>query len=258
MMRRTLFAASMMILLATTTGLAAANNERRPAKAKLGQSSNPLIRNRYDGFYRGNASSTLVVELFGDFQCPDTLNSWNAVWKPLASRFANEAVFYYHDFPLPYHRSAHDAGISAVIAAGLASADGKGKSRNDAYWEFADVLFANQAQFSSSQTLTKTPQQVRTEVFAALAEGYGLDRAAFLSGFSNSQNDRGVRLGWKWGAAKGVYATPTFAINGALVFEADAWSLQDWEQEIVYLLSQPFFAAANPNPNATVNADSDL
>jgi protein-disulfide isomerase len=108
---------------------------------------------------RGNPEAAVTLEEFGDFECPNCAN---------LATFLDELIKEYHprvrlifrNFPLPMHQSARDAALAAE-AAGL----------QDRYWEMHDMLFREQAVWSSA-----TDAGI---LFDTYAETIGLDLNRF-------------------------------------------------------------------------------
>eukprot|EP00667_Euglena_gracilis_P021930 EG_transcript_24223 len=182
-----------------------------------------LLLKRYDGFAWGASSPSILIEMFGDFLCPDTLAGWNNVWKPLLKQFGKDAQFRYHILPLPYHRASFDSSQAALA---YISALPAGNQSSNAF-KYADTILQRQAQFSDASIEALNHADI-ISLFANMVQDIGLDREAFLTAYSDRQYDYAVRASWKWGVSKGVHATPTYAINGAIIAEAAAWSLPQW------------------------------
>ena len=82
-----------------------------------------------------------VVE-FSDFECP-FCQKFQPVLKQVLTQFDGKVTHVWKDFPLPMHQNA----MIAAIAARCAQEQGR-------FWEYHDVLFANQ------QPLRRTTQEV--------------------------------------------------------------------------------------------------
>ena len=199
-----------------------------PAQGRAAPTS-ALLQRRYDGFRWGAAGSPVQVEMFGDLICPDTAAAWTGVWRPLLRRYAARAEFHYHAVPLPYHRAAFDADQAALVYADL-TADGTSAGQSAAFAKFADAMFSGdtQAQFYNGAVADLTAREIAGR-FGRLVGGLGLDRRRFEEAYGERRYNAAVRRSWKWSVAKGVYGTPMYAVNGALVPEAGEWSLGDWE-----------------------------
>eukprot|EP00669_Euglena_mutabilis_P000360 TRINITY_DN1055_c0_g1_i2.p1 TRINITY_DN1055_c0_g1~~TRINITY_DN1055_c0_g1_i2.p1 ORF type:complete len:245 (-),score=59.04 TRINITY_DN1055_c0_g1_i2:248-919(-) len=197
-----------------------------PAEPRaVGPNPPPLLLRSYDGFAYGAESNAVIVELYGDFVCPDTAVAWNTIWKPLLKQFPNSVQFRYHMLALPYHRASYDACQAALAYVGLLGDTG----RPENFFVYADTIFREQGQFFNGKTEELTHRDV-VQLFATMVTriGSGVTAEAFAKAFADGKYDTAARLSWKWGVSKGVYGTPTYAINGAIIPEAADWDLKQW------------------------------
>jgi len=153
---------------------------------------------------RGTKDAKVVAVNFDDFECPFCSHLHQTLFPELLKEYGDRVEFIYKDFPLA---EIHPWAIHAAIDANCLSTQS-----NDAYWDFADYMHANQRDVSS--------QKDRDSQFAEL------DRLALLQGQKHSvdpaklqscmktQDDSAVKASMKEGEALGVDATPTLFING--------------------------------------------
>lgn len=87
---------------------------------------------------RGNAEAAVTLEEFGDFECPNCA-ALATFLDQLIKEYHPRLRLIFRNFPLPMHQSARDAALAAE-AAGL----------QDRYWEMHDMLFREQAVWSSA------------------------------------------------------------------------------------------------------------
>jgi protein-disulfide isomerase len=118
--------------------------------------------------------------------------------------YGDRVLFIYKDYPLA---EIHPWATHAAINANCLAAQ-----NNDAYWDFADYLHANQQTVSGQQGHD--------------AQNSFLDRAAVMQGQQRgvdpvklaacikAQDETGVKASLKEGDAVGVSATPTLFVNG--------------------------------------------
>src|SRR5213592_457704 len=87
---------------------------------------------------RGNPDGPVTLEEFGDFECPSCKNLATFV-DQLIKEYHPRVRLIFRNFSLPMHQLARDAALAAE-AAGL----------QDRYWEMHDMLFREQAVWSSA------------------------------------------------------------------------------------------------------------
>ena len=212
-----------------TVALAGLTSSLNPVLMQRATPTNALLQKRYDGFRWGAEGSLVQVEMFGDLVCPDTADAWNNVWKPLLSRFSDRVEFHYHSVPLPYHRTSFDAAQAALVYVDMMG-DGTTASQSAAFAKFADAMFDSQTQTQFfNDAVAKLNAHDITARFGKVVHDLGLDRQKFEKANRDVKYNHAVRSSWKWSVAKGLYGTPMYAVNGALIPEAGTWSLRDWE-----------------------------
>jgi protein-disulfide isomerase len=134
---------------------------------------------------RGNPEAAVTLEEFGDFECPNCANLATFL-DQLIKEYHPRVRLIFRNFPLPMHQSARDAALAAE-AAGL----------QDRYWEMHDMLFREQAVWSSATD----PGML----FDTYAETIGLDLIRFRKDVKSdvvrkrleSDQDRAKSLGVK-------------------------------------------------------------
>jgi protein-disulfide isomerase len=151
------------------------------------------------GVLRGQNTAPVKIMIFSDYMCP-----WCAVYaqtieNQVVANYVNtgKAVEIYHDFPLG---GAHKYSFLAARAARCAEDQGK-------FWEYHDVLFANQAKWGIEED-----PPVRT--LKGYASDLSLDRAKFDTCIDGDMHADVVEYNHQLGQAAGVSSTPTIFING--------------------------------------------
>jgi len=190
------------------------------------ESAQAPIPNNYPGHNRGNATAPILFELFYDHLCPDSLASWPVI-KQVFNAFPGQIHLIVHIFPLPYHRNAFYAAQG-----GLAIEDMKGE---DAWFQWMELLFANQANFYNDATADMTSNDV-IALYAKYAVTLGVSKADFINGMQyGNPYDSTARTNWKFATTRSVYGTPEFFLNGVYV-TSDNWTYQQWYTLIESLL----------------------
>ncbi|MBI4139147.1 thioredoxin domain-containing protein [Candidatus Uhrbacteria bacterium] len=155
----------------------------------------------------GPGEATLVVRVFGDFQCP-ACKAAEAGFRYAKNTYGDKVRFVWNDFPL---QSIHQNAFAAANAARCAEAQGK-------FWEYHDRLYDDQSGWSE----LPSPQQA----FVGYAEALGLDKGAFESCVAERKYQSKINDDLTEGSQNGVNATPTFFIGDAKfpgVLDQTAW-----------------------------------
>jgi len=140
----------------------------------------------------GAPGADVVLVEFSDFQCPYCARASEVVHK-IKERYADKVHFVFRQFPLPMHPDAHLAAEAALAA-----------QKQGKFWEFHDLMFANQ-QALSRASLEDYARQAKLNV---------TDLQKALDGQAEKAAvDADVALG----EGVQVNGTPTVFINGKRV-----------------------------------------
>lgn len=143
---------------------------------------------------KGNPESTVTLVEYSDFQCP-ACAAFQPALNDVLEKHGEQIKFEYKHFPLPIHSFA----IQASVAAEAAGQQGK-------FFEYHDILFAEQANWASSAT----PQSL----FIQYAERLELDIEMFKRHMNASVLRDHVKGQFDEGRGLGITGTPTFFLNG--------------------------------------------
>jgi len=159
------------------------------------------VRNRPT---RGNKDAKVVVVNYDDFQCPFCSRMHQTLFPQIYKEYGDKVLFIYKDYPLAeIHPWAIRAAVNANCLAAL---------NNDAYWDYADYLHANQQTVSAQQG--HDAQNAFLDRAAVLqGQQHGVDSAK-LAACIKTQDDNAVKASIKEGDGVGVTATPTLFVNG--------------------------------------------
>jgi len=159
----------------------------------------PNPRPNADRNSMGDPNAPVKVEEFSDFQCP--------FCRDYAESFKSSVVKDYVESGKVYftYRTFKVIGNESDLAAQAAycAAD------QNKFWEYQDILFANQGAENSGQ--------INQRWLSALAEKVGLNVDQFDSCFNTGKYRSQVNSDQAAGIALGVNSTPSFAINGKLI-----------------------------------------
>jgi protein-disulfide isomerase len=152
---------------------------------------------------RGTANAKVTIVSFQDFECAFCSKMHATFFPDLLQAYGNKVQVIYKDYPL---EEIHPWAVHAAIDANCLAAQ-----NSDAYWDFADYLFAHQHEVAGHS---------REEAFASLdkaaAERGDLHRldATKLQACMQKQDETAVRASMAEGEQMGVDGTPTMFVNG--------------------------------------------
>lgn len=147
---------------------------------------------------KGPENAKVTIVEFSDFQCPACQSAQATVQQLLASHPEDVRLVYRH-YPLTsIHPYAQLAAQATEVAA-----------RENKFWEYHDLLFATQDDWSKMRTL----QQVK-EQFGDYAQQIGIDKATFLSTIDSDEVKSKVLEDVTLGGQLNIDSTPTFFVNG--------------------------------------------
>jgi protein-disulfide isomerase len=153
---------------------------------------------------RGAKSAKVMLVNFDDLECPFCSRMHQTLFPELLKEYGDRVTFIYKDYPLA---EIHPWAIHAAVDANCLAAQ-----NNDAFWDFADYIHANQREVSGA----KNPDErlAALDKLALLqAEKHNLDTAK-LQSCTKAQDETAVKASMKEGDEIGVSATPTMFING--------------------------------------------
>jgi len=142
---------------------------------------------------RGSADAPVTIVEFADYQCPYCRSVQEVVSK-IVEKYSGKVRFGFRDFPL---RQIHPDAERAAQASRCAGEQGK-------FWEYHDLLFANQARLD--------PSGVREYAHTA-----GLDLEQFGACLASGKFAAQVESDIQSGLGAGVSSTPTFFVNGIVL-----------------------------------------
>ncbi|MFH1972062.1 MAG: thioredoxin domain-containing protein [archaeon] len=177
------------------TGLATGNIAVEPDDSVAGVAvAEPTIVevSEDDDAWTGGKNADVVIVEFSDFQCPYCARGAEVVAE-LLEEYGNDIKVVYRDFPLSFHENAHIAAEAAECAA-----------EQDKFWEFHDLLFANQGALDITS-------------LKGYAAELGLDTESFNECLDSGEMSAEVDADLEDGIAAGVRGTPAFFVNGQLI-----------------------------------------
>lgn len=164
----------------------------------------------------GPEDASVVVRLFEDLQCPACRAADPGV-KYAIENYSDRVRFVWNDFPL---QSIHPNARAAANAARCAEEQGK-------FWEFKDILFAEQNSWSATRALGET--------FAAYASRLELDVDSFNQCFEEKRHDDKIMADVNEGNRNGVNGTPTIFVNDVM---RNGLSPTEWDSILTAALAE--------------------
>jgi len=149
---------------------------------------------------RGDATSTVSVIEYGDFECP-ACGAYEPIVEQLTSEYGNRVLFAFRNFPL---YQIHPFAMIAAQAAEAAGLQGK-------YWEMHDLLYQKQAEWTANTSLSTS--DVISKYFNVYATTLGLNVTKFDTDINSGVVTAKVQKDLASGNAAQVDHTPTFFVN---------------------------------------------
>jgi len=160
----------------------------------------------------GPADASVTIIEFSDFQCPFCVRFWNQTLPQIKQEYQGKVRFVYRDFPLTnIHAWAQKAAEAAECA-----------DDQDKFWEYHDLIFANQGALSEQLNTEGLDGVLAT--FKSYAPDLGLDTAPFDDCLESGKYTSEVQKDTQDGQSYGVTGTPAFFINGQLVSGAQPFA----------------------------------
>ena len=144
---------------------------------------------------KGNASSSVVVVEYSDFQCP-ACRSYYFVVRELNVEFGDKVAFVYRNFPLT---EIHINSEFAARAAQAAAKQGK-------FWEMHDLLFEKQDEWAKVNDIES--------MLTSYATLIGLSVDQFKTDWASQEVINFVKAQRADAIKLGLQGTPSFFING--------------------------------------------
>jgi protein-disulfide isomerase len=187
---------------------------------------------RVPGITQGQPNAPLVLMEFADFQCFGC-GQFARFSKPLMKDWIDNGTvrFVWYDFPLV---QIHQNAV-------LAARGGRCANEQNLFWQYHDLVFANQRQWSDSGDAA--------DLFEGYAEQAGLDRAAFSQCLRSDKYQKEVSESYELGNTLGVTGTPSLFLNGKKIPEPPQ-SRAEWERLFQAELGGASAPAAAPSAAA--------
>jgi protein-disulfide isomerase len=146
---------------------------------------------------RGNTDVAHTLTVYADFQCPACAKEFDLITRAWPQLRDKTRLVFRH-YPLDTHRHSFLAARYAEAAA-----------KQDAFWPMHDILFGNQAFWSTVEDAT--------ELFDGYASQLGLDVMRLKQDVELPEVRAKVLADQRGGTSAGVRSTPTLFINGRML-----------------------------------------
>lgn len=166
---------------------------------------------------KGNASSTVILTEYSDFQCP-ACRTYYPVLREIVTEYGDRIALVYRHFPL---LSIHPNAEFAARAAEAAGKQGK-------FWEMHDLLFEKQNEWSGVSDIVSTFRSYAT-LLGISVDQFEVDfRSKEVKDLVTAERVHALRLG--------IQGTPSFFINGSQIKNPN--SVEEFRSIIESALSQ--------------------
>ncbi len=204
------FLATVSIIIAIFVGILWLSSSKTTNDQTASSSAQPTSH------LKGNKNSSIKFVEYGDFQCP-ACYGYEPVVQQIREKYKDQITLQFIHFPLV---QIHPNAMAAHRAAEAAHKQGK-------FWEFHDLLYQNQEQWSKLSSLTP--------IFEGYAQQLGLNVAQFKTDTASSGVNAIIQADIKKGQKIGVNSTPTFLLNGKKI---QATSLEASFEEFSKLIDE--------------------
>lgn len=183
------------------------DSERLGELVRARFSRDVVVRINIDGApIRGGANATVTLVEFSDYECPHCAAA-APVLRDIEREFGDRIKVVHMHFPLSGHTHAMAASRAAVAA-----------GRQGKFWEYHDVLFANQSALETANL-----EQYATRI--------GLDLARFRADVAAQETEARVASDRREGERLQIGGTPAIYINGRSwpsALQLDRSQLREW------------------------------
>ena len=172
------------------------SQEPTPAKAAgTSAGSNTFSPGASPAHRRGEANAPVVLEEFGDFQCP-VCGVFYKTLKQAESEYGSKLVVIFRENPL---QSIHPHALEAARAAEAAGLQNR-------FWEMHDLLYENQDSWTQGNDTRSA--------FLGYAKSLGLNIQQFTNDIDGTVAASRSLEDQRRGRDMGVTGTPTIFVNG--------------------------------------------
>lgn len=149
-----------------------------------------------DDHIRGNKDAEIVLIEYTDFECPFCAQ-FHPTTAQILEDYGDKVALVYRNYPLEFHPNAQKAGEAGECVAKLGG--------DDAYWKYADAIFAKNDELGG---------KISPEAITEAAQTAGVNMTNFQTCLDSGEMAQVVKDDMAEGAAAGVQGTPgTFIVT---------------------------------------------
>jgi protein-disulfide isomerase len=153
-----------------------------------------------DGLTMGDPNASIVVEEFSDFQCVACYRFWEGIEEEFITNYVSTGKVFFKYSPFSFIGPESFQAAEAAYCA----------NEQNQFWDYHDMIFQN---WNGENVGNFSDQRL-----IAFASSIGLDEKDFKNCFTNNKYNNEVQTGVTYGNQSGVTATPSFLVNGELVY----------------------------------------
>ena len=185
---------------------------KRPQKKPTAVDSKPVeIEIDSSDPVQGKEDAKVTVAIFSDFECP-FCSKLVPTMERIREEYGEDVRFVFKQHPLSFHKNARLAAKASLAA-----------NQQGKFWEYHDVLFANQRALKRDQLI-------------GYADQLGLDREKFIAHMDSPEAEAAVKEDMLAAQKIGVRGTPHSFINGVRLKGAKPYAA--FEAEIAKVLGK--------------------
>ncbi|HEY44937.1 MAG TPA: thioredoxin domain-containing protein [Anaerolineae bacterium] len=190
-----------------------------PQFAPIGDITVPQIKSYplVDGFAMGNPQAPVVIEEFSDFLCSYCGNFHRNTLGQIVDHYVATGQVYLVFNVFRLRQESFPSAHASMCAA-----------EQGQFWQYADILYANQASLSSVRNIDR--------LLETLAESVNLDMDLFQTCMRENRYLDQIQQTYLAGTNLGIDRTPSFLINGKLITGSYPFSF--FQAEVDAVLSQ--------------------
>lgn len=160
----------------------------------------------------GDPAAPVRIEEFSDFQCPFCRRFHDETLPRIVDEYVRtgQVYFIYRHFPVVDQRDPRQESHAAAAAAVCAG-------RENRFWDYHDMLFANQTGENIGNYTERRLQ--------SMAERLDLDMGAFNACLTSADAQAAVTADATLAVQSGLNSTPSFLINGIPVIGAQPYEV---------------------------------
>ena len=168
----------------------------------VGEIKQLTVRNhpQTDGLTMGDPNAPIVVEEFSDFQCVACFRFWEGLEKEFIDNYVSTGKVFFKYTPFSF---IGPESFQAAEAAYCANEENR-------FWDYHDMVFEN---WNGENVGNYSDQRL-----IAFASSIGLNENNFKSCLNKNKFNNEVQKGISYGTQSGISATPSFIVNGELVY----------------------------------------